>query len=104
MARPGLLSILETVTVQLPLAIAVTVNHTLLLSKPSPQLSAGSVPDTVRPNVVEEMVLLAQRLMALVQRSCAWRRNGSSRGSSNSKKPPNDNDGRRQAGACRLVE
>jgi len=62
-----LLSIFVTVTVANPLWIASTENQTLLLTVLSPHDKGGSEPTVVAPTVVEAMVLLAHKLIALAQ-------------------------------------
>ena len=72
-----------TVIVHVPVVMALTVYHTLLFTVMSPQLSAGSFPAAVAPNVVEAMVLLAHNAVAFEQLSWAFAMPVKSRTSAN---------------------
>jgi hypothetical protein len=71
MSNPGLLLMLLTVTVHVPLLTANMVNHTLLSTTPSPQLSTGSVPAAVAPVVLLTFELPAHNEAGALQLSCA---------------------------------
>src|SRR5438045_729803 len=68
--KPGLLSIFETVTVAVPLLIALTVNQTVLFGEAGPQDRPGSVPTVVALMFVAlNTLLLAHRNVGVEQLS-----------------------------------